>query len=73
MPRWFGLADTSTAGMMTVVAGVVVAVALVAAPERGLAARALHRVRPGRRRSGGRRAQAPRQSNTTPSISFSRR
>ncbi len=79
VPRWFGLADTSTAGMMTVVAGVVVVVALVAAPERGLAARALHRVRSGsrqgvgRRRSGGRRAQAPRQSNTTPSISFSRR
>ena len=45
VPRWFGLSDTSTAGMMTVVAGAVVAVALVAAPERGLAARALHRVR----------------------------
>ena len=79
VPRWFGLTDTSTAGMMTVVAGVVVALALVAAPERGLAARALHRLRSGsrrsvgRRRSDGRRAQAPRQSNTTPSISFSRR
>jgi manganese/zinc/iron transport system permease protein len=45
VPRWFGLSDTSTAGMMTVVAGLVVAVALVVAPERGLAARALHRVR----------------------------
>lgn len=45
VPRWFGFSDTSTAGMMTVVAGAVVAVALVAAPERGLAARALHRGR----------------------------
>ena len=45
VPRWFGLSDTSTAGMMTVVAGAVVALALVAAPERGLAARALHRGR----------------------------
>ena len=45
VPRWFGLSDTSTAGMMTVVAGVVVGVALVAAPQRGLASRVLHRVR----------------------------
>ena len=84
VPRWFGLTDTSTAGMMTVVAGVVVAVALVIAPERGLAARALHRLRAARQTgtseervsSAGRMpaaAQAPRQSNTTPSISFSRR
>ena len=45
VPRWFGLSDTSTAGMMTVVAGVVVVGALVAAPQRGLASRVLHRVR----------------------------
>ena len=45
VPRWFGLSDTSTAGMMTVVAGAVMAAALAAAPERGLAARALHRAR----------------------------
>ena len=45
VPRWFGLADTSTAGMMAVTAGAVVAAALVIAPERGLAARALRRVR----------------------------
>ena len=45
VPRWFGFSDTSTAGMMTVVAGAVVAAALVIAPERGLAARALHRGR----------------------------
>ncbi len=45
VPRWFGLSDTSTAGMMTVAAGAVVALALVAAPERGLLARALRRAR----------------------------
>ena len=45
VPHWFGFSDTSTAGMMTVVAGAVVAAALVIAPERGLAARALHRGR----------------------------
>ena len=45
VPRWFGLSDTSSAGMMTVVAGAVVAAALLVAPERGLASRALHRGR----------------------------
>ena len=54
VPRWFGLADTSTAGMMTVAAGAVVAAALVTAPERGLAARAL------------RRAQVMRRASRTP-------
>ena len=87
VPRWFGLTDTSTAGMMTVVAGVVVAVALVAAPERGLAARALRRLRvtrragrasphtaPGAAEDGAAPADhAPRRSDTTPRISFSRR
>ena len=72
VPRWFGLADTSTAGMMTVVAGVVVAVALVAAPERGLAARALHRVRSGRRRSGPGAALRRRASRTRRPASPSR-
>ena len=45
VPRWFGLSDTSSAGMMTVVAGALVAAALLVAPERGLASRALHRGR----------------------------
>ena len=47
VPRWFGLSDTSTAGMMTVMAGVAVVVALVVAPERGLVARLIRRLQVG--------------------------
>lgn len=39
VPRWFGYASTTTAGMMTVVAGVMFALAMVAAPKHGLLVR----------------------------------
>ncbi len=46
VPGWFGYAgiDTSTAGMMTVVAGGLLAVAVVAGPQHGLIRRALRQL-----------------------------
>ncbi len=43
VPMWFGYADTSTAGMMAVVSGVLFGLAFVGAPRYGLISRAAHR------------------------------
>ena len=42
VPAWFGFGDTSTAGMMTVVAGAIFAITMVAAPRYGLASKLAH-------------------------------
>jgi manganese/zinc/iron transport system permease protein len=43
VPTWFGFADTSTAGMMAVVAGLIFLAAMFFAPRHGLVSRWLHR------------------------------
>jgi manganese/zinc/iron transport system permease protein len=43
VPGWFGFTDTSTAGMMAVVAGAIFAVVFFAAPRYGLVSKLLHR------------------------------
>jgi len=42
VPTWFGFADTSTAGMMAVVAGLIFLLAWLMAPRHGLLVRAWH-------------------------------
>ena len=39
VPRWFGFADTSTSGMMAVIAGLVFMLVAVLAPKHGWIAR----------------------------------
>ncbi|NKB23108.1 MAG: iron chelate uptake ABC transporter family permease subunit [Kiritimatiellae bacterium] len=43
LPAWWGLPDTSTAGMMAVVGGLLFFVALIASPRHGVASKLLHR------------------------------
>src|SRR5687768_3645053 len=43
VPTWFGFSDTSTAGMMAVVAGVLFTVAMLAAPRHGVISKLVHR------------------------------
>src|SRR5687768_12248467 len=43
VPTWFGYPDTSTAGMMAVVAGVIFTIALLASPRHGVISRMAHR------------------------------
>ncbi|MEO6436376.1 MAG: metal ABC transporter permease [Tepidisphaeraceae bacterium] len=43
VPTWFGFPDTSTAGMMAVVAGAIFTVALLASPRHGVISKLLHR------------------------------
>jgi len=43
VPGWFGFTDTSTAGMMAVMAGVIFTVVFFAAPRAGLLSKLLHR------------------------------
>ncbi len=42
VPGWFGFSDTSTAGMMVTVAGVVFILVMFGAPRHGIISRALH-------------------------------
>lgn len=44
VPTWFGYADTNTAGMMAVVAGLLFAGAMMAAPRYGILSRLVHRI-----------------------------
>jgi manganese/zinc/iron transport system permease protein len=43
VPGWFGFASTSTAGMMAVAAGGLLALAVLAAPRHGVVSRLIHR------------------------------
>jgi len=43
VPTWFGFSDTSTAGMMAVVAGLLFTVAMLVAPRHGVISRFVHR------------------------------
>lgn len=43
VPRWFGFASTSTAGMMAVAAGGLLALAVLAAPRHGVVSKLVHR------------------------------
>jgi manganese/zinc/iron transport system permease protein len=43
VPTWFGYPDTSTAGMMAVVAGTLFTLALLGSPRHGVISRVLHR------------------------------
>jgi len=45
VPTWFGYADTSTAGMMAVAAGVLFTLALLFAPRHGVCSRLYHNAR----------------------------
>ncbi|MCH8253544.1 MAG: metal ABC transporter permease [Planctomycetes bacterium] len=45
VPRLFGFADTSTAGMMAVASGLLFAMAMVFAPRYGVLSRGVHRIR----------------------------
>ncbi len=45
VPTWFGFSDTNTAGMMAVVAGVLFAITMFAAPRHGVVSRMAHRAR----------------------------
>jgi len=44
VPGWFGLRDTSTAGMMAVAVGVMFAIVFLIAPRHGVASRSLNRL-----------------------------
>ena len=44
VPTWFGFADTMTAGMMAVVAGVIFVITMFAAPRHGVISRMVHQV-----------------------------
>lgn len=43
VPTWFGFSDTSTAGMMAVVAGTIFALTMFLAPQHGLISKIVHR------------------------------
>jgi len=45
VPTWFGFADTSTAGMIAVVAGLLFTVVMLFAPHEGMLSRIWHRLR----------------------------
>ena len=51
VPTWFGFADTSTAGMMAVAAGLLFAAAWLFAPRHGVLSRAWHQFRLGVQRT----------------------
>lgn len=45
VPKWFGFDDTSTSGMMAVMAGLLFASAALAGPRHGIISKVLHRLR----------------------------
>jgi manganese/zinc/iron transport system permease protein len=49
VPTWFGYSDTSTAGMMAVMIGLICLAVVFVAPRHGLISRVLHRLSLGRR------------------------